>query len=225
MRQHTQQLTKDDHLETQQQALLLAGEYVSEWVDEARQLALTGQVTEAESLFHHALAYSSTNMKVNHRLGRHYLDNGEPERGLQVFRDNGMLLDVPPLATVPRIDGRLDEAMWRQAGSVDTLYTHPGDMQITLPSQIRTTVFLGYGRDALYIGARCDDDHPQDLVVGPVGDDYVRLDQVELIFDANADYHTFGQIIITSAGDVLELWTAPGNRYDGAWEPEVEAAA
>jgi hypothetical protein len=225
LRLRTQQLTKADHQQTQQQALLLAGEYVSEWVDEARQLALTGQVAEAESLFHRALAYFPTNKKANHRLGRHYFDHGEPERGLQVFRDSGMLLEVPPTVTAPVIDGRLDEAMWQEVAFVDTLYTHPGEMMITLPSQVRTTVLIGYGQDALYLGAHCYDPRPQELVIGQVGDDYVYLDQVEFIFDPSVDYRTFGQIIITSAGDILELWTAPGRGYDGTWEPEVEAAA
>ena len=57
LRRRVGPLAADEHEETQLQASFLVGDYVSEWVDEARQEALKGQLALAESLFYQALDY------------------------------------------------------------------------------------------------------------------------------------------------------------------------
>jgi thioredoxin-like negative regulator of GroEL len=71
---------------------------VNEWVNEAKQTAIKAQITQAESLFHKALAYSPNSKLANYQLGRFYLDNGDDDQGLDWLRQHGMLLDVPRLA-------------------------------------------------------------------------------------------------------------------------------
>ena len=72
-----------------------------------RKLAVQGQLAAAESLLHQALDYYPVSKNANFRLGRHYFDNGQQERGLQVLRRNSMLLEVPRLTEAPKIDGLL----------------------------------------------------------------------------------------------------------------------
>lgn len=75
--------------------MYLVGEYVSEWVDEPGRLALRGETATAETLLRDALVYHPESKKARYRLGRHCFDFGEEKRGLQVLRENSMLVDMP----------------------------------------------------------------------------------------------------------------------------------
>ena len=229
LRQWVGPLIADENEETQLQASFLIGEYVSEWVDEARKLALKGQLAAAESLFFQALDYYPASKKAIYRLGRHYFDNGQQERGLQVLRQNSMLLDVPRFAEAPNIDGLLDEKIWQTAATFDTLYVNVVErILVTRPSPVQTKVYLGYTPDAVYMGAYCHDTQPEELVVESRGSgDHPESDQVEFLFDGNFDYSTFGQIVLNTTGVVAEGWwtRTPMRRFDGSWEPAVEGAA
>ena len=226
LRRRVGPLTADENEETQLQASFLVGEYVSAWVDEAQQLALKAQLAAAESLFYRALDYYPASKLAIYRLGRHYFDNGQQERGLQMLRQNSMLLDMPRLAEAPNIDGLLDE--WQEA-AFDTLYINVNErILVTRPSPVKTKVYLGYTSDALYMGAYCYDTQPEELVIeSQGGGEHPRSDQVEFAFDGNLDHSTFGQIVVNSVGAITEGWwtRTPMRRFDGSWEAEVEAAA
>ncbi len=74
--------------------------------------------------------------------------NGNATKAVRVVR-----VDSPPV-----IDGRLDEAVWGQAEVITDFHQiRPGD---GAPPSERTEVYLIYGRDALYIGARMFDPEP-----------------------------------------------------------------
>ena len=88
-------------------------ERVEEWSTAARQAALKGRVAVAESLYHRALAYSPGSKKAKLRLGRFYYYNDQQDRGFQVLRESGCLLDVPHVSEPPELDGRLDDDVWR----------------------------------------------------------------------------------------------------------------
>ena len=230
LRLRARQLAADIHEETSLHALYLVGEYVSEWVDEAGRLALRGETATAETLLRDALDYHPESKKARYRLGRHYFDFGEEERGLQVLRENSMLVDVPRFAEAPTIDGRLDEEAWQRPAAIDTLWVHTFEEEIlvTFPARIQSKVYVGYTPDAIYLAAYCVESNPEELVTdGEFSDSYPRLDQVEFVIDGSFDHNTFGSIIVTSAAHIAEGWwtRTPVTRFDGSWEPEVEAAA
>ena len=68
---------------------------VDEWLNEAAKEILLGQVAAAESLFTVALDYSPESLKASFDYGRFLFDNGRREKGLDVYRRSGWLLDVP----------------------------------------------------------------------------------------------------------------------------------
>ena len=190
---------------------------------------LAGPLAAAESLLHQALDYYPVSKNANFRLGRYYFDNGQQERGLQVLRRNSMLLEVPRLTEAPKIDGLLDEKIWQRA-AIDTLYIYvSARILATRPSPIQTRMYVGYTRDALYMGAYCGDAQLEEFVVESKNNtgDYPRTDQVEFLFDGDLDYSTFGQIVVNSTGAVTEGWwtRTPMRQFDSSWEPGVEGAA
>jgi hypothetical protein len=87
-------------------------------------------------------------------------------------------VDSPPV-----IDGRLDEAVWAQAEVITDFHQiRPGDG--TEPSE-RTEVYLIYGDDALYIGARMFDSEPDRIAAPTVrqGQGLGRDDRLVVILD------------------------------------------
>ena len=99
--------------------------------------------------------------------------NGNSTKVVRVVR-----VDTPPV-----IDGRLDEAVWGQADVITDFHqVRPGDG--TPPSE-RTEVYLLYGDDALYIGARMYDSEPDRMSAPTVrhGQGLGRDDRLVVILD------------------------------------------
>lgn len=88
-------------------------------------------------------------------------------------------MTVPVVTERPRIDGRLDEAAWRQAAFGTNFWI---SSQQRAPSE-RTEVFVMSDEAFLYVGFRCHDDRP-DLIqatktrrdAGLGNDDYVTIE-------------------------------------------------
>src|SRR5688572_27665614 len=99
--------------------------------------------------------------------------NGNSNKVVRVVR-----IDSPPV-----IDGRLDEAVWGQAEVITDFHQiRPGDG--AEPSE-RTEVYLLYGNDALYIGARMYDGEPDRIAAPTVrqGQGLGRDDRLVVILD------------------------------------------
>ena len=104
----------------------------------------------------------------------------------QTAADNGTSTKVVRVArvdTAPVIDGRLDDAVWSQAEVITDFHQiRPGNG--TEPSE-RTEVYLVYGDDALYIGARMYDSEPDRIAAPTVrhGQGLGRDDRLVIILD------------------------------------------
>ena len=99
--------------------------------------------------------------------------NGNTTKVVRVVR-----VDTPPV-----IDGRLDEDVWAQAEVITDFHqVRPGDG--TPPSEL-TEVFLLYGDDALYVGARMYDSDPDRMAAPTVrhGQGLGRDDRLVVILD------------------------------------------
>ena len=116
-------MQNDDSVVARLEARFVVADRVEEWLREGRKRRLKGLIAEAESLYRDALDFAPGNMKAGRELGMLYLENGSGERGLQVLRESGWLLDVPLARQAPQIDGRLDDEVWRQAGTIERFFT------------------------------------------------------------------------------------------------------
>jgi hypothetical protein len=87
-----------------------------------------------------------------------------PNESLQPLRT-----DAPP-----KIDGRLDDLVWKSAPSVTGFKTFVPDFEIEMPEQ--TIVYMAYDRENLYFGFKCFDSQPDKIKASIARRDTIRPD-------------------------------------------------
>lgn len=123
------------------------------------------------------------------------------------------------------LDGRLDEHVWQNGDGVSD-FTQREPEEETEPSQ-KTLVHLAYDDEALYIGARMYDTHP-DSIVGRLArrDVYVNSDRFVLCLDPYLDRRTGYYFGLNAGGTQYDgvlfndEWS--DDSWDGVWEGRVE---
>ena len=216
---------------------------VSQWLQEASEATLKAQLPEADSLYAAALAYAPHSKRAQYRLGRFYYDNGESDKGMRYLREYGMLLDVPHLSTAPDMDGRPDDAVWREAARTDSFFSLSMGHAAALPTENTAEMWIGRTDEDLHIGFRGHDEHPDSLVVtitsqeeadgyrtGPVISQRTIWtdDIIELFIDPNFDHRTYAHVGINSLGMVADEWITGRLGSEGwnrpEWRPDAQAA-
>ncbi len=136
---------------------------------------------------------------------------------------------TPPLMTAvratrgPTLDGRLDEAIWREAPAItDFTQVRPNDG--TEPTA-RTDVRIAYDDAALYVAARLYDD--PDLVIGRLGrrDNNTSSDRFAVMIDSYHDHRTAFHFVTNPAGVRTDMFsTNDQGGGDNSWDPVWEVA-
>jgi hypothetical protein len=89
----------------------------------------------------------------------------------------------------PRLDGRLDDEVWKLAESIsDFAQMDPDNMA---PATERTTVQVAYDARYIYVGVRCFSWDPSQVSTG-LGrrDNFPRSDRILVAFDTRHDQRT-----------------------------------
>jgi len=130
-------------------------------------------------------------------------------------------LRVPLADSSPVVDGKLDEACWKDAARTGLLRITRGK-----PSKSTTEAFLLRDGDRLYVGVSCA---PKDAVKGKVepGEPPKAVECVELLIDSNGDRNSYYLIRITpeeggKATCSYQEYTPPW--YDRTWQPPFKFA-
>lgn len=140
-----------------------------------------------------------------------------------------------PITTIPQldddivIDGVLDEAAWQQAQTIDLGYEiSPGD-NITPP--VRTTLRIGYTKDALYLAYHAQDTDPSKIRAHLTDrDGAFRDDFVGLMLDTFDDHRRAYEFFVNPLGVQMDLIReeATGNEddsWDGLWNSAAKITA
>ena len=220
-------LATSNHTGTRMEARIRLAGAVDELLDAARKAELEADLALAMDLYRQAVAAWPGGKRANYRLGRHLHDNGRVDEGLERLRRHGMLLDVPRLPSAPRIDGRLDEALWAAAARADTFYQFSNRHNAAVASDLRTELLVGYTSDALFIGFRGFDDQLDCLVATDSGpDEYIfKEDMVEIFIDADFDQRDYMQAGVNTRGVISDRIFSRSAGLDRAWDADGEAAA
>ena len=204
---------------------------MDELLEAARKAELEADLVLALDLYRQAVAAFPGSRRANHRLARHLFDNGRVEEGLERLRRHGMLLDVPRFPSAPRIDGRLDEPFWAAAARADTFYQFSNRHNAAMPSDLRTQFLAGYTSEALFLGFRGFDAHPDSIVAGDHAHDGEIWwdDMVELFIDADLDRMNYVHSGVNAKGVVSDRFLQKSDRRitdeERAWEADGQAAA
>ena len=141
---------------------------------------------------------------------------------------------------VIKLDGRLDEAAWKDAGIVaDLVQQSPRPGELT---PYKTEVRILIIRDTLYFGFLCTDPEPQKIVVHTMQRDLLLEgdDAVSIVLDTYGDRRTGYSFTINAAGARVDgliadpehpsfdwdgIWDARTARLDAGWSAEIEIPA
>ena len=228
LQEAARRLTTHGHLGARLEATIRVENFVSGWIEDARQAELGARMARAESLYTRALDYAPGSKRGNYRLARFYFDNGQRERGLALLQMHGMVLEVPRLSRAPSLDGELDEAVWQEAVQVDSFFQHSTEHTAAIPSPQRTRIHLGYTDDALYFGFYGYDAHPDSLVGRSRNFDSElwHEDIVELFIDPGFTHRNYLHVGINHLGTVHDAWLSGGLNGRGVeWNADAYGAA
>ena len=134
---------------------------------------------------------------------------------------------VTRAARPPKIDGRLDDACWKTACVVDSfglLGAKPADRTPT----VKTTAWLTYDADALYVAYRCEEPLADQLALHAEKHDGATWsdDSVELFFNPSGDRRRYCQIAVNAAGVIMDNYGDRSTRtLDVSYETGAAAAA
>ena len=224
-------LARSSHAGVRLEARIRLAGVVDELLEAARKAELEADLVLALDLYRQAVAAFPGSRRANHRLARHLFDNGRVEEGLERLRRHGMLLDVPRFPSAPRIDGRLDEPFWAAAARADTFYQFSNRHNAAMPSDLRTQFLAGYTSEALFLGFRGFDAHPDSIVAGDHAHDGEIWwdDMVELFIDADLDRMNYVHSGVNAKGVVSDRFLQKSDRRitdeERAWEADGQAAA
>jgi uncharacterized protein DUF5916/cellulose/xylan binding protein with CBM9 domain len=123
------------------------------------------------------------------------------------------------------VDGVLSEAVW-QNGNAVTDFKQLDPNEGVQPSQ-KTEVRVAYDDDAIYVGARCYDAHPESLLVRLSRRDVsVPADRFSFYLDPYHDKRTGYYFLVNAAGTQFDGTLSndgwEDNSWDGVWEAKTQ---
>lgn len=123
----------------------------------------------------------------------------------------------------PRIDGRLDEAAWQLALPDDRFVQNFPD-EGRPPTQ-RTVLRVLFDDDALYVGVRCFDDRPREIVERRTRRDRdTQADKITVDLDSKNDGKSAYHFDVNVSGVLADGVRFNDTDYNGDWDGLWEAA-
>jgi len=125
----------------------------------------------------------------------------------------------------PKIDGVLDDAVWKTATSLPVVKFQSGD-----DAAQKTRVLVAHDDANLYLAAECPDDPAtlKNLIADTVEHDTGGIwndDCVEFFIDPTGKRETYYQFIVNSKGVTWDVFHTEPGTWDAEWEPKYEIKA
>jgi hypothetical protein len=140
-------------------------------------------------------------------------------------------ITAPKISTTPKIDGRLDEAVWQTAeAATDFVQNYP---VFNAPLSTESQVRLLYDNNAIYIGAYLQDDPAliRKQLTSRDGEQQQDVDYFSVFFDTYNDQQNGFQFLVTSANVQTDAKVTPASSgnygdfgdktWDAVWESKT----
>lgn len=127
------------------------------------------------------------------------------------------------VSDTPRIDGRLDDAAWREVEpATDFVQRDPDEGK---PATERTELRIVYDASAVYVGVRLFDREP-DRIVRRLSrrDDSPDADRINIYFDPHHDHLTGAMFSVSAAGSLADAIIYNDTWTDRSWDAVWDAA-
>jgi uncharacterized protein DUF5916/cellulose/xylan binding protein with CBM9 domain len=127
------------------------------------------------------------------------------------------------VSDAPRIDGRLDDAAWRDAPvAADFVQRDPDEGK---PATERTEIRVVFDASNIYVAARLHDREPNAIVRRlSRRDDDADADRVTIYLDPHHDHVTGARFTVTAAGSLSDAVLFNDTFDDGSWDAVWDAA-
>ncbi len=146
----------------------------------------------------------------------------------QAVAEAETVLSAVPVSEAPRLDGVLDEPLWKDAPRFDKFLQQVPDEG--KPATERTEVRIVYTRDNLYFGVTVFYSDPQKIIADELRRDspgrmHVRDDTFSIILDTFHD-HRNGYLFTFNALGARDDWacTDEGRHWNRYWDPVWDVA-
>jgi hypothetical protein len=129
-----------------------------------------------------------------------------------------------PLAGEVHLDGRLDEAEWTAATAAsDFTQSWPKE---GAPASFRTEAKVLLGSDALYVGVRAFDPHPDSIAAPLARRDAsgIYSDWLHVMIDSRMDRRTAFRFTVNPRGVQKDVYHYDDGNEDGSWDAVWEVA-
>ncbi|HEY7699846.1 MAG TPA: DUF5916 domain-containing protein, partial [Vicinamibacteria bacterium] len=147
-----------------------------------------------------------------------------PDPGSAAALRPRVLVAAPLTGEAPTIDGRLDEAAWKEAQTATDFVQrrpNPGDL-----ATLRTEARVLYDSDSLYVGIRAYDPEPSAILAPwPRRDDETTSDWLFVELDSRHDRRTAFSFGVNPRGVQVDGTFAKDVEFDTAWDGVWESGA
>ena len=133
-------------------------------------------------------------------------------------------LHILKTSVAPKIDGILDDAVWKNANIATDFIQFRPEMGLTLKPHQKTIIKMTYDDQAIYVGAYLKD-KPEDIQRQFTSrDNFGQSDFFGLILNPNNDAQNDTEFFVFSSGTQADAVASPGNGEDFGWNAVWESA-
>jgi hypothetical protein len=122
----------------------------------------------------------------------------------------------------PSIDGKLDDEQWENAPEISGFYFYKDEN----PAKTQSSAKLIAGKDAIYIGVKCEEPEMsklKDSYSGNGGKEIWGNDEIEIFFDSMSKDRVLNQFVVGAGGGRWMGWGAQAIQPDAALYESWEA--
>jgi len=127
----------------------------------------------------------------------------------------------PKSGEAPTVDGKLDEAVWMRALTIQDFY-QLSEGGRGAPATVKTRVYLTYDDKALYVAAVCSDAKTMELETPYHLKQVDFYNSIELFLDTNADAKSYYQVVLDWKERVWSAYYQAEGQADQSWESHAE---
>ena len=143
----------------------------------------------------------------------------------QTVNQNRKKLDVIRVESPPKIDGKLDDAAWKNVPIANNFVMMRPDNGKPEPDTHKTEVKLVYNDDAIYISAKMYDPEPSKIPAEFTNRDNIGNSDFFLItINPNDDGQNPFEFLVTSSGAQADSKVSNGNEdfnWSAVWESDI----
>lgn len=140
------------------------------------------------------------------------------------YSQDKKILNIERTNKSPKIDGLINEEIWKQADIATGFVQFDPEMGLTLPEKERTEVRMTYDDQAIYVAAYLYDDPDKIMTQLTSRDNIGQTDYFVVVLNPNNDSQNDTLFLVQSSGQQSDAIASPSIGEDYSWNAVWESA-